>query len=662
MTMNKLIHAPALTRAANGLRTLVPPGLIGKYILLVGLVGIAQLGYAVENIPSNFPEILVALFIVSFILEWAPIKLTGTPLQGSTLSVSAASSFAALLILGPAGSIIVNSGSALSYCLKEKRPFYKRLFTTAAFVSSSGASGLVYLLAGGRIPVALESRSELAAGLAAVAYFLTNSSLISSAISLSNGRPFRSVLANWQLLFLQVLTTLAIGLVMALAQGMGSPQFVAVSSLLIFPWYSIYFYVQKSRQLAAQAEHIKNVNAELEVANKTLDHRVKSLRALHNIGVSLNSSLSLQAVLQQILTSVVNLNGADASAVFLNGSGEGFSIAGQIGLSHDDHESTAMTFNGSAVRALREGRSLIMDQSNFRSDMLSAAAEREGIKAAACIPLSVAGEIVGGLEVSFKTNHVFSDDDINLLHTLAEQAAVAIQNAQLLKQVHESYLSTLRALAAAVEAKDPYTRGHSEVVRQLAIVTARRLGLTARQIELLNIGALFHDIGKIGISESILHKKGSLSEEEWSIMRQHTVIGEGILSKIPALADILHIVRHHHERLDGKGYPDGISAREDLLAAIVCACDAYQAMLSDRPYRRALSQSMAVEELARGSGTQFVPEVIDAIVAAIDNHDIRQQNLNLFETTFTPPNKSVSHDERKLISESKSSSVNKRVE
>ena len=608
------------------LRNPLPPGPLGVYILLVGVIGAALFVLALFKLPLDRPELLLALYLMIFVTEWAPIKLRSTPLQGSSLSVSAAFAFAALLILGPAGSIVVNTGSALAYSLKERRPFYKRLFTAAALVSSSGVSALVYFLAGGRSPLTFELRSLIAAGLAAGAYFLANSSLISGAIGLQTGRQFRSVLATWQWLFLEVLTSLAVGLIMAvtLTAGFGMPVFLLTSALLILPWYSTYFYVQKSRQVTEQTERLKAANAGLEEANRALDSRLEELRALHSIGLSLNSARDLPAILQEILISVVRLTNADASAVFLyDDGGKSASIAGQVGLSERYVQASEMALDGSASRALREGRPVLMDKNNFMPAMLSAAAVDEGIQHAACLPLKLNGTIVGGLEVCFKVEHAFNQGELGLLKTLAEQAAVAIQNTRLVEKIHEGYLSTIHALAATVEAKDSYTRGHSEIVRQLAIATGRLHGLSAHELELLNIASLFHDIGKIGITEQILNKPAGLSEEEWPIMRQHPIIGEHILDKVPALGIIPAVVRHHHERFDGMGYPDGICARDDVLAAIISVCDTFQAMTSDRPYRQAYTRDQALEEIRRVSGTQFVPEVVDSFLAAIAHRDVK---------------------------------------
>lgn len=618
---------PLIPQLSVWFRGLVLPGMLGRYILVVGAAGIGLAAYAFTHPPINQLGVLSALCLLSLAAEWHPIKLKGTPLQGANLSVSLAVAFAALLISGAAGSMLVNMGSALGYCLKEQRPFYKRLFTSSTYMLCSGAAGLAYVLAGGQVPLVLEFRSLFAGGLAAGVYFLVNTTLISGAISLQTGRPFHSILANWQWLFLQMLTSLAIGLVMAVVyiNTLESPAFLLVPLCLSFPWYSVHFYVQKCRKILERKEKLLHASVELKQANRALDQRIGTLRVLHDIGVSLNSRQTLPEILKGILVSTKALIGADTVAVFLDKAGGQLEIAGHLGLSHQYLEKPEIALNGSAKRALREGRILVMDKSNYLPSALSDVAAREGVKSVACLPLNLAGKIVGSLDVCFKSEYVFTRDELDLLCILAKQAAVGIHNARLLEQLHENYLSTLRALAATVEAKDTYTRGHSEIVRRLSITIARRLGLSAREIELLNIASLFHDIGKIGISETILHKPQRLDDQEWALMCQHPVIGQDILSKIPALADVHPIVRHHHERYDGKGYPDGVCAEGDILAAIISIADTYQAITSERPYRKAQPKGCAVEEIRRVSGTQLVPRVVEAFLSVVECDDVEQK-------------------------------------
>ena len=183
----------------------------------------------------------------------------------------------------------------------------------------------------------------------------------------------------------------------------------------------------------------------------------------------------------------------------------------------------------------------------------------------------------------------------------------------------EAYRAVVASLATALAARDGYTGAHSDIVHDLAVAVAGRLGIDRHAVAEVEAVALLHDIGKIGIPDHVLHKRGPLDEPEWQLMREHPVIGERILSPLPGLADVANAVRHEHERWDGSGYPDGLAGVEIPLASrIVLACDTFSALVSDRPYRAALDVVEAKEELRRHAGTQFDPAVVDALLASID--------------------------------------------
>ena len=171
------------------------------------------------------------------------------------------------------------------------------------------------------------------------------------------------------------------------------------------------------------------------------------------------------------------------------------------------------------------------------------------------------------------------------------------------------------ALASALQERDQYTGDHSESVVEMSARVAEAMALGPDEIARIRMGALLHDIGKVGIPDHVLHKPGPLDDSEWELMREHPVIGERILRMIPGLGPIARIVRHEHERFDGGGYPDGIGGSEIPIGSrIILACDAYHAMTSDRPYREAMSHADAMAELGKHSGSQFDPEVIQALV------------------------------------------------
>lgn len=181
------------------------------------------------------------------------------------------------------------------------------------------------------------------------------------------------------------------------------------------------------------------------------------------------------------------------------------------------------------------------------------------------------------------------------------------------------FVSTVRSLLAALQARDGYTGDHSEETLKMVMGVADQLGLDEQERNELADVALLHDVGKIGISDEILNKPGKLNDTEWAEMRKHPQIGEEIVSKVPGFEEVAKAIRHEHERWDGFGYPDGISGNEIPMASrIVLVCDAYHAMMSDRPYRKALGLEIARDELLKNSGSQFDPRVVEALLAAID--------------------------------------------
>jgi putative nucleotidyltransferase with HDIG domain len=214
--------------------------------------------------------------------------------------------------------------------------------------------------------------------------------------------------------------------------------------------------------------------------------------------------------------------------------------------------------------------------------------------------------------------HRFSADDVRLLSTIANHVTIAVGNIELFSSLQDAYLATVRSLAAAVDAKDPYTRGHSDRVADYARAIAERLGLAGEQCTALEMAAYLHDIGKIGISEEILRKPGALGDEEMAVMRHHPLIGASILRPVAFPWPIAPVVRHHHERYDGTGYPAGLAGEEiPMLARILTVADAYEAMTSDRPYRAGRTASEAVGELKRCASLQFDPRAVEALIDEI---------------------------------------------
>jgi len=195
---------------------------------------------------------------------------------------------------------------------------------------------------------------------------------------------------------------------------------------------------------------------------------------------------------------------------------------------------------------------------------------------------------------------------------------LARRSFELYTKMRKVYLDTIRALAAAIDAKDPYTKGHSERVAEISVALAQELNLSDRDIENIEYTALLHDIGKIGIEDRILGKNSSLTNEEFDKIKEHTIMGAKIIEPVDFLKNSYKAIYHHHERYDGDGYPDGIKEKDiPILARIIAVADAYDAMGSDRPYRKKLSKDKILKELRDQSGKQFDPEVVKAFISVL---------------------------------------------
>jgi HD-GYP domain-containing protein (c-di-GMP phosphodiesterase class II) len=234
-----------------------------------------------------------------------------------------------------------------------------------------------------------------------------------------------------------------------------------------------------------------------------------------------------------------------------------------------------------------------------------------------CAPMLYQDRLIGVLTVTGKlTGGNFEEDELLIISNLASQTAIAVENEKLHFDAERTYVEIISALAMAVEARDPYSRGHSDRVSQYSIKTAEKLGLGQELIKDIKDAAELHDIGKIGISDEILKKIEDLNENEMEVMRRHPVIGEGIIKPVHSLSTLCGIVRHHHEWLDGTGYPDGLKADEIPLGAkILAVADSFDAMTTDRAYRKALSYEAAKEELEKYIDIRYDRKVVEAFLS-----------------------------------------------
>jgi HD-GYP domain-containing protein (c-di-GMP phosphodiesterase class II)/pSer/pThr/pTyr-binding forkhead associated (FHA) protein len=282
-----------------------------------------------------------------------------------------------------------------------------------------------------------------------------------------------------------------------------------------------------------------------------------------------------------------------------------------------------------ATRCFSRGESILCHRVDEDPELAMAKSIAEGAMASVlCVLLRTPRKQLGVLHLDRSPwQKPFTMDDLHLADALAANVSAGIECAQLLRKQRDLFLNTIIVLAQAVELKDEYTGGHTRRVTSYSTMLAEHMNLAEGDVELIRIGTPLHDIGKIGIDDAILRKPDKLTPEEFEIMKTHTVLGDDIVSTIPDLGSVRPIVRSHHERWDGKGYPDGLGGEAiSPLARIVALADCFDAMTSDRPYRKGMPAEVAFAEIEKQAGKQFDPVFAAGFLA------IKEQILEEFQS------------------------------
>jgi putative nucleotidyltransferase with HDIG domain len=229
------------------------------------------------------------------------------------------------------------------------------------------------------------------------------------------------------------------------------------------------------------------------------------------------------------------------------------------------------------------------------------------------LPVFIKRELSGVIALGHAVKREYDEDDLVQARQLADQVAVALSNTRLVEELEELKIGALTALARTIDAKSPWTAGHSERVTKMALEVGRQMGISEEELEMVNRGGLLHDIGKLGIPPEILDKPARLTEEEFAIIRQHPEIGARILQPVTAYASVIPMVLHHHEKWDGSGYPQGLAGNEiPFTARLLTVPDVFDAVTSERPYRSGMTYENATNLIERASGTEFDVNVVAA--------------------------------------------------
>ena len=359
--------------------------------------------------------------------------------------------------------------------------------------------------------------------------------------------------------------------------------------------------------------------AEIRELNRKLSEKLAEMTTLYETAKLTSSFLDLDEMLSSAFDSAVKiLNAETGSLMLFDSEGEVLTIKKSYGLNEEIIRKTRVKKGETIVGSVAQsGEPLII---HGRADISSIKGRKKYEKVnSICVPLKTRKGVIGVVNLNRKEDaNPFTEDNLKLLFTMANDAASAIENATLYHNLHESYLSIIRALVSALELKDSYTKGHSESVTRYAVALAKRLKLSSQEIVSIEVAAVLHDVGKIGVQESILNKPGKLNDEEWKEVKQHPKFSYKILKEVNFPWDIKPLIYAHHERYNGKGYPAGLKGGKIPLGArILAVADTFAAITSDRAYRKGLSKEVAIEELKRVAGTQLDPELVKVFVEMV---------------------------------------------
>ena len=373
------------------------------------------------------------------------------------------------------------------------------------------------------------------------------------------------------------------------------------------------------------------------------DHEVKldSLVRLQDLSAAIRPS----EVLRHVAEVALHGTGAQRAAVLLKTT-DGHALYVKAAASADGVGGEVAADDPVALQVTRTGQALVVSPTSTPLGQPGPDGDA-AVEPSACVPLvhhstttsKHVGEVLGVLLVRGKLNSAtFGDSDLSLLRSLASGAALVYVNTTLYDRLYEAFLGTMRSLARSLEARDPYTQGHSFRVAAIATRLAREMALDTRSIDLLRDAALLHDIGKIGIPDGILRKPTDLTPDEWASIKSHPAISEEICQPLDLPRDVLFLIRHHQERLDGSGYPDGLQSHQQPLALrILCVADAFDAMSSDRPYRGALTPETRLRELNRLAGVEFDQQVVETLKHLIGRGALDDLYRETSPGDITPP-------------------------
>jgi len=353
--------------------------------------------------------------------------------------------------------------------------------------------------------------------------------------------------------------------------------------------------------------------------------QLKEVMNLYELSEAVNQSLNLENVLQAIADAAAKELNADIVSILLEQPEEFEArVTEQFifpELDPSQPEGVGNIDQELLFKRFAEKPYLIIPTAQTRR-FFKKPPERKGLSSLLTVPIRVKDKVIGWVNVySYRQNYHFSEGQAKLMVILADRAAQAIDNARLYQNLRRTFRETIEGLVSALEAKDKYTSGHSRRVTEFALLVGRAIRLSPEELEKIEWAGLLHDIGKIGIRLEALNKPGKITQQEHEMFKDHSIMAKQILEQIHFLKEIVPLVYHHHENYDGSGYPDRIKGTQIPLGArILAIADTYDAMTSDRPYRKAMDQKNAVRELRRCADTQFDPGLVEVFIKELERN------------------------------------------
>ncbi len=406
--------------------------------------------------------------------------------------------------------------------------------------------------------------------------------------------------------------------------------FLTLVTILVLVAAIVYIVAKYSKEREFRIM-LKEAEDEIEEHVKDLEILLSFLLGIHEFGVATSGIVEIDRLAKLIVINATRLLRTEIGSLMLvDKETNTMEIVAARGLPDELVKNIHIPIGkGIAGKVAEEGEPILCENIETDTRFLKESSEKYTSKSFVSVPLKVQNRVIGVLNINNKeSKQKFDEKDLRLLTILAEQSARTIENAELYKHMQDTYLGTIQTLARAIDAKDPYTKGHSDRVTRYAVKIAREMNLSENAIRNIEYSALIHDIGKIGIQESILTKKGGLSGTEYEIVKMHPLIGESIITPVKFLNGVAPLILYHHERFDGKGYLEGLRGEAIPLGArIISVADAFDAMTSDRPYRKALTRKKAREELEKESGKRFDPQVIEAFLRLLDRGELEKEGL-----------------------------------